>query len=968
MQNYHLLNQIGEGSFGRVYKARRKYTGRLVAIKMINKLGQTKEDLQSFRGEISILRKADHPNIMRMLEIFETDTDFCLVTELARGDLFQIISDNQTLPEEILKKVAFQLLSALNYLHIHRVIHRDIKPQNVLISMNGNLKLCDFGFARSLSNNTIMLNSVKGTPLYMAPELVQEQQYNERVDIWSLGIILYELFYGKPPYYTNSIYKLIQMIVNDPITWPGPISEQFKDVLKSMLQKDPSARYSCDAVLKFPFFNGLDSTMFDDMVYRFKAAQFEEAIKENANNKTEPTQKKYDFQTIIVNHASYSNEDIIMAIKGIRDTAMGSDSPLVASFVYQYKDFLTKPPNVIEEVLKTSSYIISMNYEKYVPSFIDVFSIIGKVELPKTIIDFIVEILVVPFAKKALRGQVIYEEISFEDNKAEKLKDKMMGFLFSSKAEDLSRTYAALYHISKSSSSFLSYLSGSFVSQIVPILASSVIHQNNHIVSGFSLSLLSVIINKNNSAVQFIQPISDFISSLSSILSTSPKTHDHFCMLCAMIVFIGTTFSILTQINDFQRLIAKRECLSSPHSFLSQFYSSKPNHKDILLSLIRFSTVLPSKQNEFVAFSSYSNSVFEFFPILPSFLGEISPLITSVLPIHQNPLVSSALRLPYEHLRLFIYNTINSLFEKNFITSDIINVFFVVIKNSFPDSISLCKDLMTSGIIQKLIQFISNTNNPHIALGLLVLIVISEDSQSQSLIDNSKDLIKFLATNELYFECLLIVSTHLLRLSQSFVTIIEQYEVFSNSIQFLAKKASENMRQRIYQFIGFYSIYNSIKEENVEKTLSFLLKDLKVDSIELKKSITFALGNIIYLNPSLSSIIIENIDSFGPLLDSTELRILDHTVSLVCNCLRSSDQHLQFLVQKGIIDKLVNLLRGKDEIAYNVLPKLTILCKYEESKKYLKGKGLRSYINKMKNCKSEKIQAIAQKMISLIDS
>jgi fused-like protein len=131
MDDFHLLQQIGEGSFGRVYKARRKYTGRLVAVKMINKLGQSQGDLTSFTREIDIFKQMDHPHIMRMLKVFETDTDFCVITELARGDLFQIIDDDATRPEKVLKTIAAQLLSALSYLHSFKIIHRDMKPQNI---------------------------------------------------------------------------------------------------------------------------------------------------------------------------------------------------------------------------------------------------------------------------------------------------------------------------------------------------------------------------------------------------------------------------------------------------------------------------------------------------------------------------------------------------------------------------------------------------------------------------------------------------------------------------------------------------------------------------------------------------------------------------------------------------------------------------------------------------------------------
>ena len=98
-----------------------------------------------------------------------------------------------------------------------------MKPQNILIGANGIVKLCDFGFARSMSNNTVVLTSIKGTPLYMSPELVQEMPYDHTADLWSLGIIIYELFTGQPPFYTNSIYTLINMIVNEPVRFPDSI-------------------------------------------------------------------------------------------------------------------------------------------------------------------------------------------------------------------------------------------------------------------------------------------------------------------------------------------------------------------------------------------------------------------------------------------------------------------------------------------------------------------------------------------------------------------------------------------------------------------------------------------------------------------------------------------------------------------------------------------------------------------------
>jgi len=133
-----------------------------------------------------------------------------------------------------------------------------MKPQNILISSSGIVKLCDFGFARSMSTNTIVLTSIKGTPLYMAPELVQELPYNHTVDLWSLGVIIYELFVGQPPFYTNSIYTLIHLIVKDPVKFPDTMSPDFKSFLQGLLNKTPSERLTWPDLLKHPFIKETD--------------------------------------------------------------------------------------------------------------------------------------------------------------------------------------------------------------------------------------------------------------------------------------------------------------------------------------------------------------------------------------------------------------------------------------------------------------------------------------------------------------------------------------------------------------------------------------------------------------------------------------------------------------------------------------------------------------------------------------
>ncbi|AAD50043.1 Hypothetical protein [Arabidopsis thaliana] len=253
VEDYHVIELVGEGSFGRVYKGRRKYTGQTVAMKFIMKQGKTDKDIHSLRQEIEILRKLKHENIIEMLDSFENAREFCVVTEFAQGELFEILEDDKCLPEEQVQAIAKQLVKALDYLHSNRIIHRDMKPQNILIGAGSVVKLCDFGFARAMSTNTVVLRSIKGTPLYMAPELVKEQPYDRTVDLWSLGVILYELYVGQPPFYTNSVYALIRHIVKDPVKYPDEMSTYFESFLKGLLNKEPHSRLTWPALREHPF-------------------------------------------------------------------------------------------------------------------------------------------------------------------------------------------------------------------------------------------------------------------------------------------------------------------------------------------------------------------------------------------------------------------------------------------------------------------------------------------------------------------------------------------------------------------------------------------------------------------------------------------------------------------------------------------------------------------------------------------
>ncbi|KAK9879862.1 hypothetical protein WA026_008366 [Henosepilachna vigintioctopunctata] len=256
MDKYEVLGSLGEGSFGRVYKAKQISNSQVVALKVISKRGRTTNEIKDLRGECEIQRYLHHPNIIQMLDSFETDNEIVVITEFAHKELNTILGELGYLSEDHVQCIVWDLVSALYYLHSHRVLHRDLKPQNILLDTKNRAKLCDFGFARNMSSGTHVLTSIKGTPLYMAPELIDELPYDHNADLWSLGCIIYELLVGAPPFCTASILHLIRRIKNEQVQWPTFLSHNCISFLKGLLQKDPKKRLTWTEILVHPWVKG----------------------------------------------------------------------------------------------------------------------------------------------------------------------------------------------------------------------------------------------------------------------------------------------------------------------------------------------------------------------------------------------------------------------------------------------------------------------------------------------------------------------------------------------------------------------------------------------------------------------------------------------------------------------------------------------------------------------------------------
>ncbi|KAH8345171.1 hypothetical protein KR059_007300 [Drosophila kikkawai] len=256
MNRYAVSSLVGQGSFGCVYKAQCKEDSKVVAIKVISKRGRSTRELKNLRRECDIQARLKHPHVIEMIESFESKTDLFVVTEFALMDLHRYLSYNGAMGEEPARRVTGHLVSALYYLHSNRILHRDLKPQNVLLDKNMHAKLCDFGLARNMTMGTHVLTSIKGTPLYMAPELLAEQPYDHHADMWSLGCIAYESMAGQPPFCASSILHLVKMIKHEDVKWPSTLTSECRSFLQGLLEKDPGMRISWTQLLCHPFVEG----------------------------------------------------------------------------------------------------------------------------------------------------------------------------------------------------------------------------------------------------------------------------------------------------------------------------------------------------------------------------------------------------------------------------------------------------------------------------------------------------------------------------------------------------------------------------------------------------------------------------------------------------------------------------------------------------------------------------------------
>jgi len=265
---YKVGEEIGRGAFSVVKKGVSKKTGEEIAIKFIEKKFVDKQDLMLLAREIDIMKKVDHPNVLKLKEVFETDETIALVMELVTGgELFYKIVEKGSYSERDAANIVAQMINGVDYLHDKGIAHRDLKPENLLCSGDSDpsykpfrVVIADFGLSKIFDSGEALETSC-GTPDYVAPDVITaEGSYDKSVDMWSCGVITYVLLCGFSPFLSSTQTGLFEKIIKCEYDFPDPewtnISEEAKDFIRHLLVKDPKDRWTAKQCKQHPWLSG----------------------------------------------------------------------------------------------------------------------------------------------------------------------------------------------------------------------------------------------------------------------------------------------------------------------------------------------------------------------------------------------------------------------------------------------------------------------------------------------------------------------------------------------------------------------------------------------------------------------------------------------------------------------------------------------------------------------------------------
>ncbi|KAG5189687.1 camp-dependent protein kinase catalytic subunit [Tribonema minus] len=244
LRQFELLKTLGTGTFGRVRLVRQLSSGRYYALKISKKSAIIRlKQVEHVKNEVSLLSRIDHPGVVNLVSHFHDDTKLYLVMEYVEGgELFSHLRSAVRFSNTQSMIYAAEIVLTFGYLHSMNIAYRDLKPENLLLTREGRIKVADFGFAKVVETRTWTLC---GTPEYLAPEIIQSKGHGKSVDWWALGILIFECLAGYPPFYDDNPVQIYQKILSGRFDMPRSFNSDAKDIVKQLLTEDRTKRLGC---------------------------------------------------------------------------------------------------------------------------------------------------------------------------------------------------------------------------------------------------------------------------------------------------------------------------------------------------------------------------------------------------------------------------------------------------------------------------------------------------------------------------------------------------------------------------------------------------------------------------------------------------------------------------------------------------------------------------------------------------
>ncbi|KAE8666540.1 Serine/threonine-protein kinase AtPK2/AtPK19 [Hibiscus syriacus] len=259
LEDFEVLKVVGQGAFGKVYQVRRNGTSDIYAMKVMRKDKiMEKNHAEYMKSERDILGKVDHPFIVPLKYSFQTKYRLYLVLDFVNGGhLFFQLYRQGLFREDLARIYTAEIVLAVSHLHASGIMHRDLKPENILLDASGHVMLTDFGLAKEFDEAT-RSNSMCGTLEYMSPEIVTGKGHDKAADWWSVGILLYEMLTGKPPFTGGNRQKVQEKIIKEKIKLPNFLSSEAHSILKGLLQKEASKRLGSEEIKRHKWFKSIN--------------------------------------------------------------------------------------------------------------------------------------------------------------------------------------------------------------------------------------------------------------------------------------------------------------------------------------------------------------------------------------------------------------------------------------------------------------------------------------------------------------------------------------------------------------------------------------------------------------------------------------------------------------------------------------------------------------------------------------